>query len=301
MSSSTSSRQRGASATTVSRQYGVDPATPSSPRDLADLLRLFDASEGRFVAEFPGDWCRRLRQHLSGGSELDVKRAEEATVRLSRRLLPPQSRSRYDERFAWAENAHLLLRDARLDGLIGPSGSPPTVQSLPRLMEEVEPLPPAREALVPCTVAAYVDAVRPIIQTSRKVLMIDRYFALYRSEKRRRAEWDLLLHLLREADRAGRVAQFHLVHDFGETDDPDGELHRQAKLELQHGLNNVKLNFERRDDCHARYFLGNYSGLHFDHGFHLDARAGNVGQKLNHVHWLTDSVIGELHREYGWA
>jgi hypothetical protein len=285
-------------------RYGVDPQTPSSRRDLADLLRLFDPSEGRFVVEYPDDWRDRLLQHVSAWSELDRKRAEEAVTRMRRVLLPNIRIRRYDDQKRWAENASVLTAQEGVRSLIGPAGSPANVVALPDLMEEAQPLPNAREAFIPRDVEHYLQVAEPIFRTSHKIIVIDRFFHLHNKSGDLHPRYRVLEQFVTEAERCG-VRAFHLVADpdkvFSETD-PKG-LRYQAELNhIQSKLKSIALTFSPRPDCcHARYLLGNHSGLQFDHGFDVDDHFRKEPRQRNHVHWLTDGILRRLHQEYGWV
>ena len=285
----------------MNNRYGVDPATPMSRRDLADLVRLFDPAEGRFIIGFPDEWVSRLRKHVEGWSDLDRKSAEEA-LRILRRMLMP-SGLRYDDRKKWAENASLLKSRESIRGLIGPSGSPATVDALPDLMERIPPLPSDREALIERSVESYLAAIDPILRTSPKVLMIDRYFGLHDHRGGIGLRYKVLDSFLSAADRCN-VRAFHLVVEPAKAYaawDPSGEDYCAVLDALRSNFRRVEIVFSPRSDCgHARYFLGNYSGLQFDYGFDVDrSRRSSVKQDKNHVHWLTDGVLRQLHDEYG--
>jgi hypothetical protein len=284
-------------------RYGVDPQTPSSRRDLADLLRLFDTSEGRFVVEYPNDWLVRLLQHVSAWSDLDRKRAEEAVTLMKRVLLPIGGR--YDDQKRWAENASVLTAQDRVHSLIGPKGSPANVVALPDLMEVARPLPNTREAFIPRDVRHYLEVAEPIFRTSRKVVVIDKFFQLHHEHGYQLHRYKVLEQFLTEAERFGRVQAFHLVVDkatvFSKSD-PKGHRYLDELNRLRSKLKNVELTLSSRTDCcHARYLLGNHSGLQFDHGFDVDDHFQREPRQPNHVHWLTDQILGHLHQEYGGA
>ena len=283
-------------------RYGVDPQTPSSRRDLADLLRLFDPSEGRFVVEYPDDWQDRLRQHVSAWSDLDRKRAEEA-VTLMRRVLLPNMR-RYDDQKRWAENASVLTAQERVRSLIGPAGSPANVKAFPDLMETPQPLPSAREAFISRDAEHYLEIAKPIFRTSLKVVLIDKFFCLHDAGGNLDGRKKVLESFLTEAE-GGRVKAFHLVVDEATVcskNDPKGERYLGELDRLRTQLKRVTLTLSSRTDCcHARYLIGNHSGLQFDHGFEVEGKSWNGLRKPNHVHWLTREIIDRLHRDYGWA
>jgi len=74
----------------------------------------------------------------------------------------------------------------------------------------------------------------------------------------------------------------------------EGEFERIAN---DAGARSVELSYEvleDRDegDQHARYLLGNYTGLQFDHGFAIDFRRD--GKSKNHVHWMSESELAPL-------
>ena len=283
-------------------RYGVDPQTPSTRRDLADLLRLFDPSEGRFVVEYPDDWRDRLRQHVSAWSDLDRKRAEEA-VTLMRRVLLPNMR-RYDDQKHWAENATVLTAQERVHSLIGPAGSPANVVALPDLMEEANPLPNVREAFIPRDVRHYLEVAEPIFRTSLKVVVIDRFFHLHTMGGVLHPRHRVLDQFVTVAEQCG-VRAFHLVTDPAEVFskyDPNGVRYHAELNRTRSKLKSMTLTFSPRTDCcHARYLLGNHSGLQFDHGFDVDDHFRQDPRQQNHVHWLTGDILRRLHQEYGWA
>ena len=281
-------------------RYGVDPQTPSSRRDLADLLRLFDPSEGRFVVGYPADWGARLRQHVSAWSDLDRKRAEEAAMLMGRVLL--RNNRPYDDQKRWAENASVLTAQERIRSLIGPAGSPANVAALPDLMEEAQPLPDAREAFIPRDVRHYLEVAEPIFRTSLKVIVIDRFFRLHNKGGGLHPRHRVLEQLVAEAER-GTVKAFHLVVDPAEVfseSDPNGVRYRDELNRIRSKFKGIDLKLSPRTDCcHARYLLGNHSGLQFDHGFDVDDHFRKDPRQRNHVHWLTDQIISQLHADYG--
>jgi len=111
---------------------------------------------------------------------------------------------------------------------------------------------------------------------------------------------------LTEAERCG-VRVFHLVVDsdkaYADRNQQGIRLH-DALSGLSTGLSRMQFTFaspRKSEYGHARYLLGNYSGLQFDHGFDVDDHLQQKSRQQNLVHWLTDDVLGQLHREYGWA
>ena len=115
----------------------------------------------------------------------------------------------------------------------------------------------------------------------------------------------MLDQFLRKAEQCG-VRAFHLAVDPGKAYakwDEKGKSYHEELQALRAGLSRMEFKFSPRSDCgHARYLLGNYSGMQFDHGFDVEAlNLEPKRRKLNHVHWLTEEVIGRLHQQYGWT
>ena len=292
--------------------YGVDPATPRDLRDLSDLCRLFRPSEGRFLMGYPHDWGRRLEEHMGQLSDLNRLRAVEVFRAMKHSIIPVPSRARYDDRRAWSENA-LSIRDL-VSKLIGPPDCPATVEPLRKLLDVPDSFPESREARIPRTVAAYVQAAKPLFLTSPKVVLVDRFFGLNMVNKQtqrvvpdaRRRE--VLRAFLGEAD-AGRIVRvFRLAVSVSKAcpGDPTGAGYAEALGTLAYEVTRGRVSCELQDldDAsddvdggeHPRYLLGLHSGLHFDWGFDLDTRIKS--KSTNHVSWLTKSVLDPLLDRY---
>ena len=290
--------------------YGVDPTTPRDLRDLSDLCRLFKPSEGRFLMGYPDDWGHRLQEHMGQMSDLNRLRAIEGFRALQHSIIPVPSRARYDNRRGWPENAH-SIRDL-VSKLIGPPDCPATVEPFRKLLDVPDSFPDAREARIPRTVAAYVNAVTPLFLTSPKVVLVDRFFGFNKVLKRTqevvqdRERRRVLKAFLGEAD-AGRVVRvFKLVVSLSKASpgDPSGSKYEQELGALAYEVTRGRITCELEDldevadeagvNDHPRYLLGLYSGLHFDWGFDLDTRP----KSTNHVSWLTKSLLDPLLDRY---
>lgn len=277
--------------------YGVDPTTPGSILDLGMLLKLFRPSEGRFIAEFPDEWGVHLQEHMAQFSDLQKAKAVEAFASKLRYSLLP-SRAIYDPRRSWAENAN-KIRDEVVQ-LLGPEGGAATVESFLRLLAAPDAFPDVREQYIPMTIAGYEKAARPLLLTSSKVVLIDRYFKL-RYEGRIDRRQELLRSLLEIAARGRRVGCFKLVVDpeVAFVDDHSGKLFKDdfKRIAESAGAGKIicevllldsdhekrRIDMQSRVSGHGRYLLGMRSGMQFDSGF--DLQKGET----THVHWLSES------------
>lgn len=271
---------------------GIDPQAPSSLRDLSDLLKLFSPSQGRFIADFPGEWAGELRKHLRSFSDLGKMKADEAIKhRLTHAILPIKGRFRPE--MTWPENAMLLRNKGEVDisKFIGPAGKPGNVvEPIDQVLSDLDSFPDASGALIDRSADAYVNAARPILMLSRKVVLVDPYVSLkYRSWRK------VLLQFMQEAVKWRQVEAFEIYYSpekSGQNLDSQRANFESVSKEAEaigiairvHSLDHNELGKQ-----HARYLLGKENGLHFDHGFDI----GNYESK-NHVTWVGQPVLKAL-------
>ncbi len=276
---------------------GIDPQSPSCLRDISDILRLFSPSEGRFIADFPLEWTGEFRQHLRSLSDLGAMAADEAIKnRLAHAVLPTSVR--FQSGLSWAQNAELLR--GKVTQLIGPVGSSSkTVVPIDKAFSDPDSFRDSSGAMIDRTAESYVDAARPILMLSRKVVLVDPFFVLNftdlngttRPDRRRR----VLLQLMQEAVKWRQVEAFEIYYSpiktgrklISQQADFEGVARESDAARIV--LRVHSLDQSTTDKQHARYFLGLRNALHFDHGFDV----ANDGSK-NHVEWVSQSVLKAL-------
>jgi hypothetical protein len=281
--------------------YGIDPDAPENPRDLADLLRLFRSGEGRFIAACPHNWPAVIvrsdrwtdsqRHRVIAFSE-QIKRV---IIPLNRREVPTS---------IWSETA-LRLQSSGVKSLLGVDGCAAPIVPLHVALEDPDAFSDARGDHIPRQTVDYVRAVQPLFKLSTKVVLVDPFFGLWRKKRNGdvvpdRHRRDVLTALLKCAALFGRVVCFKIMlSEVALPDDPDGvnfvrEYSRIAKVAGAGGVELLYEVLEDRDEGnqHARYLLGNYAGLQFDHGFAIDSR--HDGKSKNHVHWMSESELTPL-------
>lgn len=281
--------------------YGVDPCAPDNLRDLRDLVKIFGPSEGRFIADFPSEWSVELRNHMRGISDVSQLAMIEAWIRLSKHSILPV-KVRYQSKMSWQENA-IFIKDEVVK-LIGPSGQPANVvQPIDKVLIDPHAFPDARGAHIPRTSESYVNAVRPIILSSPKIVIVDPYFALQYFDiytgtwkVHRRAKFLNLL--LKSAVAAKRVECLEIFTDPSKFKDASISLDDLKNIAVAAGAASIQLKVHFLDKSyslgrHARYILGMASGLHFDHGFDVP----NDGS-TNHVEWIGDSTLSPLLNQF---
>jgi hypothetical protein len=282
-------------------RYGVDPCAAASVGELAGLLRQFGPQHGRFIFDFPPDWYAEVRNHFQGEGEIRRAQLVELWLRMVRRSLLP-TRARYSSTLPWAQNAAHLVADAK--GLIGPAGSKPPCRGLEDVLVDPGALPDCRGEHIPRTARAYVDAARPLLQISSKVVLVDPHFRLrYRVPDTAntgiaRRHSRSLTALLKAAQEERKVEVFKImVSPIEAMIDSDGGARFEkdlAQVQSDASAGGICLEYDLLDtsnplDRHPRYLLGNQCGLRFDWGFDT----GDDGS-TNHVEWVGDAALTPL-------
>lgn len=284
----------------MSDLYGVDPTAPSSLLEFASLMRLFDTGEGRFIADFPGEWIADVAQHIKSFSQLEQVAAIEWLRRGKHALLP--TGARYDPKWPWSENAITLGKEEDVVSLIGAKGCPATLVPIDRALLDPSVFRDARGGHFARTAQSYAKVARPLLQTSPKIVLIDPYLKFrtiiegtnsYRQIPRFRETLDALF---REAVRWKRVEcfKFAVMSKEAYQGDPGGKMFKDEmrRLANKNGAQSMELDFcelDNHSSSHARYLLGMRNGLHFDWG--LDT--GDPKSK-SHINWIGPAALQPL-------
>ncbi|MEJ5898339.1 hypothetical protein WIT60_16035 [Aquabacterium sp. G14] len=273
-------------------RYGVDPCAASTFVELASLLRLFGPEHGRFIVEFPLDWPEEVRNaHIDDLDDLSRARLTEILLRFKNSLLPASTR--YSEALSWVQNAQ-QLRDVQ--GLIGPVGSRPPIQTVFDVLTDPKALPDCSGAHIPRTPNAYAEAARPLFQISKKVVLIDRYLRL-RDLSRIEHRYVRTLKALIKAAQAEKVDVFKLMvnaeHARIHIDDGAQFKADLEMIQCEVGASDIKIEYGFLEshslDSHPRYLLGNECGLSFDWGFEVKDATSTC-----HVEWVGRAALKPL-------
>lgn len=285
--------------------YGVDPAAPSSLRDLSDLMRIFGPGEGRFIADFPGQWFHDLQRHMRSLSDLQQMAALEMWLQMGRHAVLP-TKARFNPAWSWNENA-VTLR-AHVVKLIGRKECPASLEPIDKVLVDPNAFPDARGGHIPRTAEAYAKAARPLLQTSPKIVLIDPYFKLRNRDQKTDQFRPSVRHkksleaLFREAVSWRRVECFKLAVSLEQALDGDetGEIFESDLQVLADscGAHAIELEYVLLDsristDRHPRYLLGMQSGLHFDWGFDT-----GDADSTNHIEWMGQTVLKPLLKRF---
>lgn len=285
--------------------YGIDPTAPSSLRDLSELMRVFGPGEGRFIADFPGQWFHDLQQHMKALSDIQQMAALEMWLRVGKNAVLPTS-ARFNPAWSWNENAFALRE--HVVKLIGTKECPANLDPIDKVLVDPDGFPDARGGHIPRTAEAYAKAARPLMQTSPKIVLVDPYFKLrYRDQRTGQFRPSLrhcssLKALFRDAVRWQRVICFKLAISKEQALDGDdsGEIFETELQQLVNecGAHAIELEYVILDgrfstDRHPRYLLGMQRGLHFDWGFDT-----GDADSTNHIEWMGESVLKPLLKRF---
>lgn len=282
-------------------RYGVDPCAAGSLTELASLLRQFGPEHGRFIFDFPSNWYSNVRDHFRNAGDVQRTKLTELWLSKAKTSILP-AKVRYSADFDWAQNAAYLKDDAR--GLIGPAGSRPPCRALEDVLVDPDALPNSRGGHIPRTARAYVEVARPLLQISKKIVLVDPYFRLrYRPKgsketrpSHRHIRFLRALIQAAQAERQVEVIKLMVSPDEAMVEEDDGAEFKSelrslresiggAETVVEHGLLDAKHSLDR----HPRYLLGNECGLRFDWGF--DTQDDGSTQ---HVEWVGGAALKPL-------
>lgn len=272
--------------------FAADPATCADSRDLMLLLKSFGPCAGRYLANYPIDWDRRLKDRLEALGELEgakvrtlLRRAHESTSLITRTQLP------WREDIDWLGNANPLLSSKPIifSGLIANRSIPPSVHQL----HELE-LSPTAEERIAATANEYVRISKVLLLLSPEIALIDPFLnPLKRS-------YSSVLRAFLETVAKGKCQKISIWARastvFGTKDaeviksDLNSALRLMAQqAALRHGCEVEMFLVEdeqKRDKMHARYLLSIKGGIRFDQGFQQlpENRLVDVGPVGNAIH-----------------
>lgn len=291
----------------MSDTFGVDPKALKSVRDLADLIRIINPYEGRFIKKFPSNWDELLRESMSALSDLEQSKFIELWIAKAKSSLLPTPQA-FNSSESWVKNADRIRSTTR--ALIGEDKDVPRVIPIGEALLDPSVFPDARSKYIERTVQDYVQTAMPLFLISNRIVLIDPYFRLSdldRSSRKRNSyrHQRSLEGLLKACVASHKVEVFCLVVDEELALRAYSENNREAcfeeelsQIQLTAKADEIQLEYRYLDpgsftDQHPRYLLGNSAGLHFDWGFDI----GKTGQR-NFVTWLSESALIPLLDRY---
>lgn len=165
-------------------EYALDPALLSSWDRTRFFLDSFGPWKGRFLAEYPRDWRRRVYTALSC-PDVEKKRIEVRLKNLDSRIFSPRRDAQYDSHRSWMANAISEHRRHEFRAVIASDSSTDAFVLDGTQLDDRDGLWQVETGrLVSRKPDSIVAALHLLLQLSEQVMIIDPYFRPEKHEKR---------------------------------------------------------------------------------------------------------------------
>lgn len=281
--------------------FGADPCSPENSSDLKYLLDKFGPFSGRYLAELPQDWSRRVEGTVSQWPPIEFARAQ-TLLRRAREggYFAASADLLWEKNETWLHNV-LNVLDAeqnRVSGAIvsrGVSSSRPNVF----VIDEIE-LPPTADELIIGRPEEYVRTCKSLLEMSHEVVIVDPHFdptvkfvtpvleaivsLMVQGKGIKLSCWARTKALLGEGKSPEKIPQIRAALKQVAN---QHAAHRKFDIELFLVDDSVS-----RNRLHARYLLSIKGGIRFDQGFKtFFKRPVEVGVIARSVH---DSLVHQF-------
>lgn len=245
-------------------QYALDPAIARRIAELRLLLSKFGVYEGRFISRFPAGWVKRAFDGLDDQSAR--KRLEVLLDRCKREAVFLPSNRAYDSERPWVENAAEQHDKAPFAGVISTEARPGFM-----VIDEVDPtsFPASRDMSVTGSLENMMRAIRPLLEMSGSLYLIDPYFKPWKPETR-----ELLGAVLTEKKLSAKFVAFvSASKDWPDFTYADKQI--RGALPANFPCNrtfevSVCDDEDAESRMHARYLFSEIGGIRLDRGLRTD-------------------------------
>jgi hypothetical protein len=262
-------------------EFAISPTLCTNYKDLQFFLQTFGSSEGRLFSDIPRKkWIQlaRLEIKASENGQVMKKRLVAAVERLSRKALHRRNYVPDVGEKPWLDHAIAAHKDRPLKAILTDcySGNEECIISCEHDFIDDNRWTIPLDSEVNRSAAEMTQAIRPMLDCAREVVLIDRNFD---PDKYRWRQFLIkLTELLSERAFSPSIGKidFHIGDDIGVTQLQYLCSNRIASI-LQGG---IKVNFFvwPRDDLHDRYVLTDIGAVRF--GVGLDVWDGSGPQKV---------------------
>jgi len=253
--------------------FAADPAVCGHTSELKLLLSSFGPFAGRYLANYPIDWGRRVEEQFDSIGPVEgarartlLRRARENSTLITRNNLA------WDANVDWLANAAPLL-DAKpsvFAGLVASQAQPPAIHQLDEL-----DLPPTAEERIDGTASEYARISKILLAISPEIAFVDPYL-----NPLKRAYSDVLQPLFSQASR-GKSQKISLwaraslvigsAHQPTVASDLIDALQQVARSAAIKAGKEIQMILVDDDACqskmHGRYLLSIKGGIRLDQGF----------------------------------
>lgn len=278
--------------------FAVDPQAPKDLKDIKAMFNQFGFENGRFIANFPEDWIRLFCEHTYQLKDVEKQRVMRL-LSLNKDALIDVTLG-YRRSRSWVENASIVKDTSKtINRILASDPNPLGIETLNRFLWVDDEENKSRGDHISMTAEAYQKAIRPLVQQSTEVHLVDPFFQLRHSKDGHihKGRQSVLRQFFIEAEGSPRCEIFkihfkreiYLSKNIQETQIEDD----LSELCTQAGLHKLNIQFTLNDEMiHGRYFFSIKGGLQFDHGFEP------LRDKTNHVHWLSKAELDPIHKRY---
>ncbi len=256
--------------------YAADPAVCEHASDLKLLLASFGPYTGRYLANFPVDWCALVESRFENIGEVEAARIKTLLrrARESIALITP-AKLQWQVEQDWLSNAMPLLGilpkvPAVFHGLIAMQAKPPTIHHLHEL-----DLPPTAEERIAGTGPEYARITKMLLLLSPELALVDPYlnplnrycFSVLKSLFAVAAKGKIQkICLWARASAVIGLGSYHTIKN--DLEDSLRRLVAQADFKPGFELEMVLVEDEsRQTKMHGRYLLSIKGGVRLDQGF----------------------------------
>ena len=258
----------------MNERYVAEPSAFENCDELKNLLeRMFGPYAGRYLAEYPDDWCKRVIAHCKNWRVTDTARVSVLLRRAQEQLaVVRDGRLPWDDSRNWITNAAALTQPAALvDGVLVARANQDRFPTL----DDLE-LPLTADEHLAGTAKEYARASRTLLLESSELAFIDPYLNPCKQDVSA-----VLLEMFRvlAQGRCSRVVCWAREQEIVKARSVKQVLERLRQIRVGAGYTSEKrLEFNVVDDkwsdskMHARYLLSKYGAIRFDRGFQEQAR-----------------------------
>ncbi len=283
--------------------YAINPKSlQRKVSEVRAILKEFGLSEGRFIAQYPSDWCADVLEQFPKGTKQRsdvsylIRRCQDALLRID---------GMYRFHKDWDENVLGLQNKSRKFEAIFSETERQGIRSIMVLLEDLDyELKSGREDFVAVNPESYARVCEPLFACSEEVVLHDYLFSLRYEDLKALdiGRMNVLKRLLEAMVRLGRVRRFLLIFNrdkFGDllSDIVEKDLNTlsvecdpKSSVELLYDFDSMALNGGSR---HPRCIFSVKGGLQFDQGFQIFRTA-----EKNLVRWMSKNTLEPFQKRY---
>lgn len=275
-------------------EYALEPSLLNNWKDFRYFVEKFGISQGRLISKYPKRWKRLVYDSLSGCAEIERKRIEEQLCTIDARLLARACD--FDLALDWETNAEKEHLNRPFHAIIAKNN--PRVKGYVLEADSICDSNPLwnihRSKIIKRCADEIAGCAKSLIFMSRKIFIIDPYFAPDKVTYRRTLEAILMLAVAGQKCPPPKF-EIHLKDHWGET---------HFKNECQRFLPSIVpksiliklLRWREKpngDQLHNRYILTDLGGIRFGAGL----CEGNP-QQTDEVELLEETIVKQRLADY---